>query len=126
MTLASLDSQLQEIKIQAEDLEKIDLEFNNLKLEINRFNSIREKYPIKVPVLAELSRTLPPDTWLTSLKVSKNQMEINGYSSLASKLVPLLEKSPYFQETNFIGTILRESKGEKFTIRTQIARNKRL
>jgi Tfp pilus assembly protein PilN/Tfp pilus assembly PilM family ATPase len=125
-TLASLNHQLEEIKNQVGDLEKIDLEFNNLKLEIDRLNAIRAKYPIKVPILAELSRTLPPDTWLTSLKISKKQVEIKGYSSLASKLVPLLEQSPYFQETNFVGTILKESKGEKFTIRTQIAENKSL
>jgi Tfp pilus assembly protein PilN/Tfp pilus assembly PilM family ATPase len=125
-TLASLDHQLQEIKNQVRDLEKIDMEFNSLKLEIDRLNAIRAKYPIKVPILVELSRTLPPDTWLTSLKVSKNQVEIKGYSSLASKLVPLLEQSPYFQETNFVGTILRETNGEKFTIRTLIAENKKL
>lgn len=125
-TLASLNHQLEEIKSQVGDLEKIDLEYNNLKSEIDRLNNIRTKYPIKVPILAELSRTLPPDTWLTSLKISKNQVEIKGYSSLASKLVPLLEQSPYFQETNFVGTILKESKGEKFTIRTLIVENKSL
>ena len=123
-TLASLNQQLNEIKVQAGDLEKIDLDYNNLKSEISRLRAISGKYPVKVPILAELSRTLPQDTWLTNLKLSKNKVEIKGYSSLASKLVPLLEKSPYFHDTNFVGTILKESKGEKFTIRMQIVENK--
>jgi len=86
-------------------------------------NSIEQAYPPKLPVLAELSRTLPGNTWLTNLKLVKNSLEISGYSETASQLVPIMEKSAYFKETGFVGTILREKEGEKFTIRTDIQVN---
>lgn len=120
VTLANLDKQLEEIKSETGTLEQIDLEYNNLKQEIGRLNNINRTYPLKIPVLVELSRVLPPDAWLTNIKISKNKMEVRGYSSAASKLVPLLEQSPHFKETSFVGSITKERGKERFTIRTEI------
>jgi hypothetical protein len=47
-------------------------------------------------------------------------MEIKGFSPSASKLIPLIEKSPSFNKTGFIGPIIRGSTGEKFTIRATL------
>jgi Tfp pilus assembly PilM family ATPase/cell division protein FtsB len=119
-TLASLSEQLSEIKGQTAGLEKIDLEYERLKHYIDVLNSISRKYPDKLPVLGELSRALPRDTWLTHLKVKQGEVEIKGYSPVASKLIPILEKSKTFTETGFVGTIISESIGEKFTIHTNL------
>ncbi|MFQ5451123.1 MAG: PilN domain-containing protein [Nitrospinaceae bacterium] len=120
VTLVKLDRQLEDIQAKVGTLEKVDLEYESLKQSIDTLNAIERTYPSKLPVLVELTRTLPPDTWLTNIKFSKNQMEIQGYSSTASRLVPLLEQSAYFRETGFVGAIINESSGEKFTIRTEI------
>lgn len=123
VTLAKLEQQLQDVKGQAESFQRIDSEFDSLKQALDTLNSIEQAYPPKLPVLAELSRTLPGNTWLTNLKLVKNSLEISGYSETASQLVPIMEKSAYFKETGFMGTILREKEGEKFTIRTDIQVN---
>ena len=47
-------------------------------------------------------------------------MEIIGFSPSASKLIPLIEKSPGFNKTSFTGSIIREPMGEKFTIRAKL------
>ncbi len=118
LTLEKLNRQLNEIKIQTKDLEKIDLEFESLKQFTDAFAAVQAAYPSKLPVLVELSRSLPRDTWLTHLKIAKNEVEIKGYSSTASKLVPLLERSHVFRETGFVGSIVNQKDGEKFTLRT--------
>jgi len=119
-TLDNLEEQLREIKSQAGELEKIDLEYDNLKTYYDRLASIDRAHPLKLPVLQELSRTLPRDTWLTHIEIDKDTLEVKGYSAAASKLVPVLEKSPRFRETEFLGTIISERGKEKFTIRTRI------
>ncbi|MFQ5445273.1 MAG: PilN domain-containing protein, partial [Nitrospinales bacterium] len=119
-TLASLENQLQEIKTQVGDLEKIDVEFENLKNFINIFKQIDQQAPFKLPLLQELSRVLPKDTWLTNISITKNKIELKGFSASASKLVPLLENSPYFKDTGFKGTIVNQEEGEKFTIRSTL------
>ena len=120
VTLAKLDQQLMEVKNQVKSLQEIDEEHDYLAGFINKFNAIEQNYPSKLPVLADLSKTLSRDTWLTNIKIAKNTMEIIGYSKTASKLVPILEKSPHFKKTRFVGAIVNQKEGEKFTIRTEI------
>jgi Tfp pilus assembly PilM family ATPase/Tfp pilus assembly protein PilN len=123
VTIASLDRQLNEVKTQAKSLQEIDREFDYLGNFINTLNSIEKKFPSKLPILAELSKTLSQDTWLTNIKIDKNNMEISGYSKTASRLVPILESSPYFNKTRFVGSITNRKEGEKFTIQTELQGN---
>jgi Tfp pilus assembly PilM family ATPase/Tfp pilus assembly protein PilN len=119
-TLSSLTKQLSEIKGQVANLEKIDLEYESLKKYVDILNTISKQYPDKLPVLDELSDSLPKDTWLTHLKIKKREVEIKGYSPVASKLISILEQSKTFKEITFVGTIISESVGEKFTIHADL------
>ena len=118
--LSTMDIQLNEIKEQVASLEKIDLEYEALKNYVDILSTISKQYPDKLPILDELSHSLPRNTWLTHLKVKKGEIEIKGYSPVASNLIPILEKSTIFKETSFVGTIISESAGEKFTIHADL------
>ena len=122
-TLASLNGQLKEIKGEVSNLEKIDLEYISIQEYVDILNAINRQHPPKLPLLRKLSQSLPKDTWVTNIKFQSGEMEIKGFSSSASKLIPLIEKSSNFKKTGFVGTILRESTGEKFTIRTKLEPN---
>jgi hypothetical protein len=119
-TLSALEEQLREIKGQVSSLKKIDQEYESLKQYVDILSAISKQYPDKLPVLEELSHSLPGDTWLTNLKIKQRQIEIKGYSPVASKLIPILEQSKAFKDTGFIGTIVSESVGEKFTIHADL------
>ncbi len=119
-TLITLDEQLNEIKGQVSSLEKIDLEYNSLKQYVDILTAIRKKYPDILPVFGEMSRLLPRDTWLTHLSFKQGEIDIKGFSPAASKLIPILEQSSTFKETGFVGTIIKESAGEKFSIHTDL------
>ena len=118
--LASLDKQLEGLKIKMGPLEKVDLEYETLKKYMEILDRIDEIHPTKLPMLIELSRIIPKDTWLKKIQFKKGKMKINGISSSASRLVPIVENSNYFRETRFVGTIITDSKGEKFTISSAI------
>ena len=120
VTLSSLESQLGEVKIQVGALEKIDLEFENLKRYVTIFNSIDQRTPLKLPVIQELTKILPRDTWLTDIYIIKNRIEIKGFSASVAKLIPLLENSKYFKDASFNGSIVRQNEGDKFTIRAAL------
>ena len=119
-TLVSLEGQLKEIKGEVSNLEKIDLEYISVQQYVDILNNIDKQYPAKLPLLNKLTQSLPKDTWLTNIKIQKGEMEIKGFSPSASKLVPLIENSPRFKKTGFVGSIIRESAGEKFTIRAKL------
>jgi general secretion pathway protein L len=119
-TLAALDKQFNEIKGQVASIEKIDLEYEAIKHYVDILNTISKQYPDKLPVLEELSHSLPRDTWLTHLKVKQEEVDIKGYSPVASKLIPILENTKTFKETRFVGAITGESAGEKFSIHADL------
>ena len=87
------------------------------------FNAIDKQHPSKLSLLERLSQALPKDTWLTNIKFKKGEMEIKGFSPSASKLIPLIEQSPRFKKTGFVGSIIKEPMGEKFTIRAKLEPN---
>ena len=118
--LGTLDEQLNEIKGEVASLEKIDLEYEALKNYVDILTTISKQYPDKLPVLDELSHSLPRNTWLTHLKIKQGEVEVKGYSPAASNLIPILEKSKTFKEAGFVGTIISESAGEKFTIHANL------
>ena len=86
-------------------------------------DTIDEREPLKLPVIQELTRILPQDTWLTDMSMIKNKIEIKGFSASAAKLIPIIENSPFFKDTAFNGSIVRQKEGDKFTIRASL--NKR-
>jgi len=118
--LTSLDKQLDEIKIHMGPLEKVDLEYETLQKYTNAINKIDDLNPTKLPLLLELSKVIPKDTWLKKIRFKKTKIELNGISKNASQLVPIVEKSGKFRDTHFVGTIIAESIGEKFTINTAV------
>lgn len=120
MSLASLDNQLRKVKSQAASLEKIDLDYGSTEALAQNLKAIQKKNPLKLPALQELSKVLPKDTWLVSISIFQDQLEINGFSTSASKLVPLMERSPWFKNARFMGSIVNGKDGEKFTIQTEL------
>ena len=119
-TLTSLNKQLEEIKTQMGPLEKVDLEYETLQKYTKALNKIDKLNPTKFSLLVELSQIIPSDTWLKKIRFKKKNMELNGISKNASQLIPIVEQSSHFQNTHFVGTIITESTGEKFTIKTAI------
>jgi len=115
-----LDEQLDEIKIHMGPLEKVDLEYETLQKYTNALNKIDDLNPTKLPLLVELSKVIPKDTWVKKIRFKKKNIELNGISKNASQLVPIVEKSEKFRDTHFVGTIITESIGEKFTINTAV------
>jgi Tfp pilus assembly protein PilN/Tfp pilus assembly PilM family ATPase len=114
--IADLDGQLEAVKNQAVALQAIDLQHEQLKKSMAVFQVVENKYPQKLSILNELSNLLPKNTWLTGMRFKGNRLEINGISTSASELVPILEKSPMLEKVTFSGAILKEGKREKFSI----------
>ena len=67
-TLESLNGQLEEIKGEVSNLEKIDLEYISIQKYVDILNTIDKQYPAKLPLLGRLNQSLPMDTWLTNIK----------------------------------------------------------
>lgn len=117
-TLASLNRQLEEIKPLASKLQRIDQQYANLSGYTEALNVIERRSPLKLPLLQELSRQLPKDTWVTRISIKQDQVEVQGYSASASQLIPILEESDFLKNTQFKGSVTTQALGKRFTIRS--------
>jgi general secretion pathway protein L len=76
--------------------------------------------PNKLKVLKDLTQLIPDNTWLSSLQLSKQYLNLGGTSSAASDLIPLLDKSGLLKKTEFASpTVTDASKLEHFKIKAE-------
>ena len=67
-------------------LEKVDLEYKTLQNYIRVLDRIDEIHPTKLPMLVELSRIMPKDTWLKKIQFKKGKMKINQFTKLIDEI----------------------------------------
>ncbi len=89
----------------------------------NRFITSRQaKVPPKTALVDALSATLPDGTWLTDLSIDAGTVDIQGQTTDAAALLPLLDAHPLFTDPQFTGAVRRlGAGGERFQIRARMA-----
>lgn len=67
----------------------------------------------KIKILAELSRILPPDTYLDRLSMHAETTQMQGKSDNAQSLIELINASPYFENASFRGPTRLDNRSRK-------------
>lgn len=67
----------------------------------------KNNQPSKLEILAEITRLLPDNTWVSQLVVNDRSVSLQGESQKASDLIEVLEKSNYFQNVRFDSSVIR-------------------
>jgi general secretion pathway protein L len=70
-----------------------------------------------LPVLRELTETLPPGAWLQGLTMDRQGVELVGQSDAASALIPLLEASARLERVEFTSPVTKTQNKEQFRVR---------
>ena len=70
-----------------------------------------------LPLLRELTETLPADAWLQSLSMDRQGVELTGQADRASALVPLLEASGRLERAELTSPVTKTQGKEQFRIR---------
>jgi Tfp pilus assembly protein PilN len=69
-----------------------------------------------------LTQVVPKNTWFTRLRITRNQVSVEGYSPSATVLVPKLEESKYFKKVEFAAPTFRDPKQnmDRFQIKMEL------
>lgn len=70
-----------------------------------------------LPILRELTELIPTDSWLQSLSMDRQGLEITGQATAASQLIPLLDGSPALERVEFTAPVTKVQAKEQFRIR---------
>jgi general secretion pathway protein L len=79
-----------------------------------------------VPVLAvwhDITRRLADDTWLHQFEIQGRELFLQGVTTDAAALIPLLEASPYLHQVSFMASVVRDpqSQQDRFHIGASVA-----
>jgi len=123
--LAVLNEELAELKKQVHIIEELQQEEERIEKFSSAIKSIRANDISKITILEELTKIIPEDSWLTDFnyKAEEKKVKLSGFAVSASKLVPLLEESPFFENVKFTSPITtdRRSSKERFRLEMTIS-----
>lgn len=104
----AVNGEMRRRKPEIDAVEKLQKQKEGLSKEITEFTKIETEEPSKVEILRELAQVLPATVWIWNLKYTGKEIEISGFADSASDLIPLLDKSPFFEKVEFVGPLTKE------------------
>jgi Tfp pilus assembly protein PilN len=120
--LALIDKQITQKKGEVKKVEALKKEVDAVTRELNIISDFKNSRQMAIGVLKELTVLIPKDAWLTRVRVSEKQVNIEGYAPSATVLVPKLEASSYFEKVEFSSPTYRDPKlnQDRFQIKMEI------
>ena len=83
----------------------------------------KKRKPLFVSTLAELSRALPDDTWISHLQMTRNRVRIQGYSRSATHLIADLVASDRLANPRFEAPLTSDvGNSQRFDLSFEVAR----
>jgi Tfp pilus assembly protein PilN len=114
-----------EIAARRNDVKKIELlkkDLQNMEKDLSAISTFKSSRPLVMNLLKEMTSALPKNTWLTRMHIAESIVEIEGYASAATEIVPKLEASKYFKKVEFTSSTYRDPRlnVDRFTIKMEI------
>jgi len=115
--LGFLQTELRKIEPQAGRAMSLDREIATVRNRAQTLDAFRRHTKDDLDALAELTKMLPPPTWLNSMQLTRDSLNISGETEQAAALLKVLDSSHQFKNSSFGLPIARGPSGELFSIR---------
>lgn len=117
-----IDRQIALRKEEVRKVEALKNESDSFVAEIRTIDSFRENRTMFLDILKELTLIIPKTTWLSRVKSTETTVEVEGYATSATELLPRIEASKYFKKAEFATNTFRDARmnADKFTIKMEI------
>lgn len=97
-------------------------EIDGIAKEVADIENFKEKRPMLLAVLKEITVILPKNAWLTRARVTDTGVELEGYAASASTLLWILEQSKYLKKVEFAMPTTRDQrlKADRFSVKMEL------
>src|SRR5262249_38835797 len=114
--LAVLEARIARLAPEVQRAERAAAHVERARRELAPLRSFEGQGLHPLPLLRELTDTLPADAWLTNLSVDRSGLELGGFANAASQLIPLLEASPTLERVEFTSPVTKGRDREQFRL----------
>jgi Tfp pilus assembly protein PilN len=115
--LATLEQERRRIEPRAKQAVALERDIAVMRNRAQTLDNFRARSRDDMDALNELTRTLPPPTWLTGLQLTRTQLSITGETDQATPLLKALDGTKQFKRSEFTLPMARLAHGENFSIR---------
>ena len=96
----------------------IDKQVDTARKRTELLDDLRRRPKADMDALQEMTRIIPPSTWLNLMEISAKQVVVGGETDQAAPLLKVIDSSPLFEASEFTGSPVRMQTVEMFRIRT--------
>jgi Tfp pilus assembly protein PilN len=114
----SLQQEISRVEPAANRAAALDKQIDAVRKRTDQLDGLRRRPKADMDALQEMTRVIPPNTWLNLLEVSAKQVVLGGETDQAAPLLKTIDTSPLFQGSEFVGSPVRIQAVERFQIRT--------
>lgn len=115
--LNSLQAEIAKIEPRAARATALDRATDTARNRTILLDEFRRRARLDLDVLGEMTRILPPPTWLNQLEITRTQVLVAGETDQTAPLLQVIDASPQFQASEFAMPPVRSQTGEVFRIR---------
>jgi hypothetical protein len=115
--LKALEAEINQIEPQAKRSAVLDREMLRAQTRSRLLDEFRGRTKADLDSLNELTSLLKPPTWTNMIDLVPGAAGITGETDQAAPLLKLLDASPYFQGSTFVGSIAKSGGNEQFQVR---------
>jgi Tfp pilus assembly protein PilN len=125
LRLRQLQSENQKLAPALAALRQQEAELQKAMKELNFLSSLEQRKGDVLRILDELSKIVPGNAYLSNLRFRDRILEIQGNAENASALIPVLERSPLFENVGFNAPSNRgRDNRETFSLKAEIEKPK--
>ncbi len=117
--LKALSAEIAKVEPLANRSAALDRQIDSARRRIALLDDVRARSKADMDALAELTKILPPPTWVNSLELSRSQVNIAGETAQTAPLLQVIDGSPLFDGSEFAQPPMRAGTGEIFRIRAK-------
>lgn len=107
--VSALRQDMANLRKTIEQVEATRSEIERLRAASDFLSERRRTSPTVTHMLADLTRVLPDDTWLTQLSMQDDKLQIAGYSAAAAGLIGKVMQSPTFHAAQFRSAVTQDA-----------------
>jgi len=115
--LGRVTEEIRRLEPEAKAVDGLAAELARKRRMLAALDSAEEGRVPALPVLRELTETLPAGAWLQALAMDRQGVELTGQADAASALVPLLEASSRLERAELTSPVTKAQGKEQFRIR---------
>jgi Tfp pilus assembly protein PilN len=120
-----MEQEVKELQERLSPMLSIQKQLEKIENQLKDLRDFRVEKPSELKVLKAVAELTPPETWINSLNIKKDELKVTAEGGSAVKTMGNWRQSPLFSEVKLISPVTKDrQQRERFTVEMKLASGK--